>query len=500
MRRRGGRGKDARRRPGPVAAAARVSGWPIDLPIASPSILFAAAAVVLVAAVSSLVLPWMPAWFPAPISFPEYRDLVAADPALWQEVESHYRDQGGFTPALADRLAAAGPAGESVLIAHLLTRSIPFALLSARPSDDGQYQEAVWLREHAGPESRRLLARIAADDDVPPETRLEAVIALCDPRSREEAGSLFEVAADPCAPTAVRRAIVERAARLGGRAPPVLEELLTFGSRELAVSAAAALAAFGEAPLPSLLTEALRLPSCREDQVVVVAEAAAALASDSAAVRAAAGDAVRWHGRAAPEPMTFARWDGARENSRVVLADALAAWFAARPGSCDSPLERERREYLDGPVRAREKRCGNLEDILALPEEDLDLAAAILVAEGLPEEERDVTLASFDRLCRAISREIGDNSDSERVLEVLSRRLMSSPVRTKSSGRLADALLSGGGNCLSRTALVVSVARRLSLPICAVASPGHVFARFTGGRRRNLEPTEGGAEIPDRTY
>ncbi len=500
-RRRSRRRKDARRAPGPVAAAARAFGYPGDLPATPPAILFAAAAVLFAAAAAWFVLPCSIQLFPVPLSFPEYRHLTAADPALWQEVEQHYDCGKGFTPDLAERLAAAGTAGESALIAHLLTQSISFVLLSAPPSADGEHAEAVWLREHAGAESRRLLARIAADGRVPQHVRLTAVIALCDPRGREEAGPLLEVAADPGAPIGLRQAIVERLARLGGRAPPVLGEVLTFGPRELSVSAAAALAAFGEAPLPSLLTEPLRSPSCREDQVVFVAQAAAVLAADSAAVRAAAADAVRWHGRGPPEPTTFGRWDEARDRSRAALADALGAWFAARPGSGDMPLEREHREYLDGPVRAREKRCGSLGDLLALPEGDLDLAAAILVAEGLPEGERDVALASFDRLCRAISREIGDASDSERILTVLSRRLLSEPAYRPYSGRFADVLLTGEGNCLSRTALLIAVSRRLSLPVCAVAAPGHVFARFTGGgRRRNIEPTEGGTEIPDRTY
>ncbi len=66
---------------------------------------------------------------------------------------------------------------------------------------------------------------------------------------------------------------------------------------------------------------------------------------------------------------------------------------------------------------------------------------------------------------------------------------------------LGDVLARREGHCLSLSAMILAVARRLDLPLRLVAVPRHVFLRWEeGGRHFNIETTEGGRFRSDDFY
>ncbi|MHC4777278.1 MAG: TPR end-of-group domain-containing protein, partial [Planctomycetota bacterium] len=66
---------------------------------------------------------------------------------------------------------------------------------------------------------------------------------------------------------------------------------------------------------------------------------------------------------------------------------------------------------------------------------------------------------------------------------------------------LAASLLRNKGNCLATSTLYAVVGQRLGLPVKAVLTPNHAFARWDGeGMRINIETTDRGRELPDTHY
>jgi len=56
------------------------------------------------------------------------------------------------------------------------------------------------------------------------------------------------------------------------------------------------------------------------------------------------------------------------------------------------------------------------------------------------------------------------------------------------------------GYCVGIAAVYLALAEKLGLPIHAVATPSHVFLRYDGDERVNIETFERGASVPDARY
>ena len=165
-------------------------------------------------------------------------------------------------------------------------------------------------------------------------------------------------------------------------------------------------------------------------------------------------------------------------------------------------------------------------EVLALPEEEIDIGrAALLVArEDRPDLDVDAYLRRLDEDARRLGRRLPEGTPAaeavRRTLALLqpgrqpgngpSGRSRAGPsVRTSGLPErglppgidLARILDGGEGNCLGVTLLYLAVAERVGMPLYGVSAPEHFFVRYDDGVTRiNIEPTRGGRIVPDRTY
>jgi regulator of sirC expression with transglutaminase-like and TPR domain len=182
-------------------------------------------------------------------------------------------------------------------------------------------------------------------------------------------------------------------------------------------------------------------------------------------------------------------------------------------------------------------------EVLALPEDEIDIGrAALLVArEDRPELDLAVYLRRLDEIAARLRRRlpegvpageavhetvaalqpaatvgagwqsVGLPEDGRRGRSRASRRaaMFGSPVRTSEIPEkglppqldLARILDGAKGNCLGLTILYLAVAERVGLPLWGVSAPEHFFVRYDDGVTRiNIEPTRGGKILRDRTY
>jgi tetratricopeptide (TPR) repeat protein len=148
--------------------------------------------------------------------------------------------------------------------------------------------------------------------------------------------------------------------------------------------------------------------------------------------------------------------------------------------------------------------------LLALSDEDIDLAyAALLVEQDLFSRlDARAAVASVDRIARSLAPRLATVDGPERKLRAVSRHLY---VRqrfrvdaTRTSGRAHSfyaTLRRRAGVCYGLSILHAAVCQRLRLPVKIAELPGHVLARFDDGERtRNIETTQRGRRLPDRHY
>lgn len=173
---------------------------------------------------------------------------------------------------------------------------------------------------------------------------------------------------------------------------------------------------------------------------------------------------------------------------------------------------------LDPRPRARGLAAATLAEVLALPEEEIDIGrAALLVArEDRPELRVDEYLRRLDGLAARLRRRLPEGTtvrDAVRELVLLvqpSGRAASALSGTTVDGAegafppgldIARILDGSPGNCLGIGLLYLAAAERVGLPLRGVSAPEHFFVRFDDGVwRENIEPTRGGARVSDDAY
>lgn len=135
-----------------------------------------------------------------------------------------------------------------------------------------------------------------------------------------------------------------------------------------------------------------------------------------------------------------------------------------------------------------------IEDILALPEEEINLAeASLYIARELWQ---DVFGASFDvvpylkqlnEMALALKKRIDEVKDPQTVITVmigyLSEELGFEVTGEPEGAFLNFVLEERRGNCIGLSTLYLSLGERLKLPLYAVAVPGHLFVRYDDGQR-----------------
>jgi regulator of sirC expression with transglutaminase-like and TPR domain len=162
-------------------------------------------------------------------------------------------------------------------------------------------------------------------------------------------------------------------------------------------------------------------------------------------------------------------------------------------------------------------RAESIEEVLRLPEEEIDIGrAALLVSrEDRPGIDLDRYLARLDEAAARLRRRVPDGTTvreavARLVAEVESlipggraaeTEIPASGPRLPSGMDLASILDGARGNCLGLSILYLAVAERAGFPLRGVSAPEHFFVRFDDGVvALNVEPLRGGRPVSDRTY
>ena len=157
-----------------------------------------------------------------------------------------------------------------------------------------------------------------------------------------------------------------------------------------------------------------------------------------------------------------------------------------------------------------------LEEVLTLPDEDIDLATAILILSKEWDASFDIeeSLGEIDRMALEIRALINNEDDPERVTSLVNHYLFEKkgsayyPDHSSRPGlevaerqMLPQVIKNEECDCLGLSLLYLALTERLELPFYGVALPGHFFVRYDDGQKRiNIETGTKGMEWGDREY
>jgi tetratricopeptide (TPR) repeat protein len=350
--------------------------------------------------------------------------------------------------------------------------------------------EGVLVGELASDATARVLACAVGDRTLAQGLRRSLVVALSRARFALAAEALARIACDRRDDPEIREGILCRFHRLGVVPPASLKDLLYQPYHDLDVLAAAMFAICGDAEAPSLVHEGLTVQWTNDDEAILALCAEAVRRITRKPLEFPHSYSITGTGREAEEAASRAR-----VAPHVV---ALEEWMEANPP--DTPYERTRRAYLEGPRRRREMSIRTVADVLAAGD-DFDLAAASLWLTVDSAERVEASLERLDRLSRLCERRLKGVEGPEERIEALNGLLAQLPVREhhdeRFASRISGTLKSDFGNCLARSTLYLGAAERLGLPLRAYVLPEHVYVAWEDGAlRRNIETTDRGVERP----
>ena len=156
-----------------------------------------------------------------------------------------------------------------------------------------------------------------------------------------------------------------------------------------------------------------------------------------------------------------------------------------------------------------------LEEVLALPDEEIDLATAILIIykEWDANFNIEESLREIDRMAVEIRALINNEDDPKRIVSLINHYLFENKGYTYvdyssqpgfgvlEQKALSQVIENRKGDCFGLSLLYLALTERLELPFYGVALPDHFFVRYANGEKRiNVETTSKGVEVDDREY
>ena len=155
-----------------------------------------------------------------------------------------------------------------------------------------------------------------------------------------------------------------------------------------------------------------------------------------------------------------------------------------------------------------------IDAILALPNEEIDIATAILLIskkgyEDLYRTEIDIEKyrEKLDEMAKSLMKKIGPERNPEKITQMMSdyiyKELKFSSVPRDNTEAIFfnSALDRKKGCCLSLSFLYLSIAERIGLPLYGVELEYHTFVRFEDKRKRiNIETTDEGKSVGEEYY
>jgi tetratricopeptide (TPR) repeat protein len=154
----------------------------------------------------------------------------------------------------------------------------------------------------------------------------------------------------------------------------------------------------------------------------------------------------------------------------------------------------------------------SIEEVLQLPEDEVDLATAALIAS---EQWSDMVhgrtyLSRLDEMALKIQEKLNKKwlKPNYKAIPIINNylfrelRYMGIPETEDPDALFLHSVMDNKkGNCLSLSILYLSLAERLGIPMYGVVVPGHFFVRYDDGKTKlNIETTGGGASPSDKHY
>ncbi len=143
--------------------------------------------------------------------------------------------------------------------------------------------------------------------------------------------------------------------------------------------------------------------------------------------------------------------------------------------------------------------CTTVEELVALPEEELDLGRAALIIQNDFAEGSDIenAISALDELARGYGRPVENDlrAEARRLLAYLHDEcgfVYASNWRDSDSRLLAHVLETRQGNCVGLSTLYLAVAERVGLKLSGVLIPGHMYVVLSRGDQAvSLDPSTG---------
>lgn len=189
----------------------------------------------------------------------------------------------------------------------------------------------------------------------------------------------------------------------------------------------------------------------------------------------------------------------------------------AKQGGEEEPLATAQLEVLKSlgaPLLHRSLKghaCVTEAEVLALPEEEIDLSRSLLLSQFEGEMEKILTYeALLDLMALQVLARTPLNSSPEEKIRTINQLLfyemhLRFPPHSLWTDDvdlytfLPSVLDSRRGVCLGVSALYLSIAQRIGLELEAVTPPGHIYIR-TPDAKINIETTARGIHIPSKQY
>ncbi len=158
-----------------------------------------------------------------------------------------------------------------------------------------------------------------------------------------------------------------------------------------------------------------------------------------------------------------------------------------------------------------------LEEVLALPDDEIDLATAIMILykEWDPSFDATGSLEEIERMAVELKVQISSEDNPEIIVSLINQYLFEESgysssrlnpadpdyMKALENSALPSVIENKKGNCLGVSLLYLALAERLALPFYGVTAPRHVFVRYDDGRKRiNVETTGKGKGYEDSFY
>ncbi|GAJ11882.1 unnamed protein product [marine sediment metagenome] len=149
-------------------------------------------------------------------------------------------------------------------------------------------------------------------------------------------------------------------------------------------------------------------------------------------------------------------------------------------------------------------KAATFEHVLALSDEQIDLATAILIL--CQEWESTLEMEEFrkeiDKMAAELRARLSPQAEAQRIVAIFNECLFEEKGYSSAVSFdpeyyfLSSVIENRQGSCLGLSLLYLALAERIGLPLYGVSAPDHTFVRYDDGKKRiNIETTKKGQKI-----